>query len=103
MKLIPNKLSTRKTSIIFIMSACFLALLFFIIVVYENKRMNNDNTLPALVSGMLGFFALSLLISRMFRDARLRKNSKDDQNANEIIYRSLIENAGVVMYTASST
>lgn len=83
------------------MSACCLALLLFITVVYQNQKANNDNTFPALVGGIIGFTAIFGLLYKLQNDIRVRKNSKDDQNANEIIYRSLIENAGVVMYTTS--
>src|SRR5450432_52959 len=101
MKLISSRISKLKNSIVFIMSFCSFAFLFFIAVVLQNRNAEHDNTVSALAGVIISFIIIFGLLYRLRKDIRLRKNSSHDLTANEIIYRNLIENAGVVMYTTS--
>ena len=96
-----RKVSNLQNSILYIMSFFFLALLCFIIVLYENENANNDNTATALVGGIIAFIIIFGLLYRLNKDIKLRNNVKNDLVASEIKYRNLIENAGIVMYTTS--
>ena len=69
--------------------------------VYQNKNANNDNTATALSGGIIAFIIIFGLLYKLNKDIRLRKDAKTDQAANEIIYRNLIENAGITMYRTS--
>ena len=68
---------------------------------FRNKNAHNDNTVAALVGGITGFIIIFGLLYRLYRNKGLNKDAEDDLKADEIIYRNLIENAGVVMYTTS--
>ena len=83
------------------MSFSFFALLFFIVLIFQHKNAYTDNTTTALTGGIIAFIIIFVLLYRLNKDIKLRKNVKDDLAANEIKYRTLIENSGVVMYTSS--
>ncbi len=79
-----------------------MTLLYFIISVYRNKIAHNDNTLIDLVAGIISYMIIiGLLYNLKQRDSKLRSLAKNSLDANEIKYRSLIENSGIVMYTTS--
>lgn len=78
-----------------------LIVIFFIIIIYQNKNANNDNTQTAIAEGIIAFIIIFSLLYKLNRDIRLSNRIKDELAANETKYRSLIENAGIVMYTAS--
>nr|MDQ6890798.1 PAS domain S-box protein [Bacteroidota bacterium] len=99
--IILRKISNLQNSILYVMIFTFFALLFLIIVIYQNKTANNDNTITALAGGIISFITIFGLLYKLNKDIKLRNNAKDDLAANEIKYRNLIENAGVVMYTTS--
>ncbi|MDQ6901994.1 MAG: PAS domain S-box protein [Bacteroidota bacterium] len=62
---------------------------------------NNDNTVIALAGVLLAFTMIVVLLYKLDRDKKLRQNAKNDLAVNELKYRNLIENAGIVMYTTS--
>jgi PAS domain S-box-containing protein len=83
------------------MSFSVVAFLFLIVVMYQNKNANHNNAATVLSCGIIAFIIIFGLLCMLNKDILLKKYAKDDLAANEIIYRSLIENAGVVMYTTS--
>jgi PAS domain S-box-containing protein len=99
--IILSKVSNLKNSILYVMSFCFIVLLFFIILVYQDSTANNNNTLTALAGGIIAFAIIFGLLKRLKRDIKFVSNAKEELAANEIKYRNLIENAGIVMYTTS--
>ena len=98
---IPRKISSLQNSILFVMSFSFLFLLFFIILIWQNKKADNDNTIIAITGGVIAFIMIFGLLYRLDKDRKFGKIAKSDLEANEIKYRNLIENAGIVMYTTS--
>ncbi len=98
---IRRKLSNLQSGVLFVTSFCFLIVIFFIIIIYQNKNANNDNTQTAIAEGIIAFIIIFSLLYKLNRDIRLSNRIKDELAANETKYRSLIENAGIVMYTAS--
>ena len=101
MKPLFGRISNLGNTILYAMSFSFLALLFFISVVYKNKITDHDNTETALVGGIVAFIIISGLLYSLHYNKRSAKKAKYNVAPNEIIYRNLIENAGVVMYTTS--
>ena len=99
--IILRKVSNLQNSILYVLSFCLLTLLFFIIILYENKNVNSDNTATILAGGIIAFLIIFGLIYKLKKDIKLGNNAKDDLAANEIKYHNLIENAGIVMYTTS--
>jgi len=97
--LILRKAPYLQKSIWYIMSISFFAFLCFITRIYQHKSANADNTTTALIGGIIAFIIIFGLLFRLNKDIALRNNAKDDLAENEIKYRNLIENAGVVMYT----
>src|SRR5665647_634805 len=96
-----RKVSNLQNSILYVMSFSFLFLLLFIILIYQNKKANNDNTAIAITGGILAFITIFVLLYRLDKDRKFGKIAKNDLAANELKYRNLIENAGIVMYTTS--
>src|SRR5665647_1256872 len=94
-----RKVSNLQNSILYVMSFSFLFLLLFIILIYQNKKANNDNTAIAITGGILAFIVIFALLYRLDKDRKFGKIAKIDLAANELKYRNLIENAGIVMYT----
>jgi PAS domain S-box-containing protein len=82
-------------------SLCFFGLLFFMLVVYQNKNASNFTGIAALTGGILGCIVVSGSAYRFYKNKMPPVISNDQLTTNEIIYRSLIENAGAVMYTIS--
>ncbi|MEO8861291.1 MAG: PAS domain S-box protein [Ginsengibacter sp.] len=62
---------------------------------------NNDNTAMAIAGVLLAFSMIVVLLYKLDTDKKLRQNAKNDLVVNELKYRNLIENAGIVMYTTS--
>ena len=100
-KSIRQKFSNLQKSILYVMSFSFLGLISFIIVIYQNKTSNNDNTSTAITEGIITFLFIFILLYKLNKDLKLTNTAKEELEANEIKYRNLIENAGIVMYTAS--
>src|SRR5665647_3200827 len=96
-----RKVSNLQNSILYVISFSFLFLLLFIILIYQNKKANNDNTAIAITGGILAFITIFVLLYRLDKDRKFGKIAKNDLAANELKYRNLIENAGIVMYTTS--
>mgnify|MGYP000170865313 CR=1 FL=1 len=96
-----SKIKKLQSSILYIMLLALCAKLFFVILVYQNKNANTDNTKTALIGGGIAFLIISGLLYRLNKNMRLRKDATDNLALSESKYRSLIENSGVVMYTTS--
>ncbi|MEO8415278.1 MAG: PAS domain S-box protein [Ginsengibacter sp.] len=99
---ISRKISNLQNSILFVMSFSFLILLFFVIIIWQNKIADNDNTLIAITGGVIAFMMIFGLLYRLDKDRKFGEIAKSDLEANEIKYRNLIENAGIVLYTTST-
>jgi PAS domain S-box-containing protein len=85
------------------MSFSFLVSLIFIIVICFNKKANIDNTAIAIGGGVVAFTAICVLLYNLDKDKKLGQNARNNLAMNELKYRNLIENAGIVMYTTSLT
>ncbi|MEO6188173.1 MAG: PAS domain S-box protein, partial [Ginsengibacter sp.] len=96
---IPN--SRNKIAYSFVFS--FLVLFLWILSkLWQNHFSGEDNTEIALTIAIFSFLIISALLYLLkINHTRLRNSAKDDLVANELKYRNLIENAGVVMYTTS--
>lgn len=96
-----HKISNLKNSVLYVMSSCFLALLFFTLVIFHIKNNTPDKTILEFTVEIIAFtliFGLLFLVNRFIISG---KKAKEALDANEKIYRNLIENAGIVMYTTS--
>ncbi len=86
---------------LYIMSFCFLVLVFFIIVLFQNKNANTDNTVIAVIGGITAFFLIFGLLYKLNKNIKSGDIARNNLAANELKYRNLIENAGITMYTTS--
>ena len=69
--------------------------------IYTNRILNIDNTGFAMGEAVIFFVVIYGLLSRLEKDRKSGRNAKDNLVANELKYRNLIENAGIVMYTTT--
>ncbi len=96
-----RKMSILQSSVLYVMSFSIAAFLVFIIIIHQNKSASIDNTTTASIGAVIAIFIIFGLSYRLNKDMRLRKDAMDHLASNEIKYRNLIENAGVVMFTSS--
>jgi len=82
------------------MSFSFLVLLFFILFIFQNNNASENNPI-ALAGGIIAFIIILIFLFKIDKDRISGKIAKNDLVVNEIKYRNLIENAGVVMYTTT--
>ncbi len=82
------------------MSFSFLVLLFFIFFIYQNHN-TNENISIGIAGGIFAFVIILVFLFKIDEDRRSGKIAKSDLAANELKYRNLIENAGIVMYTTT--
>ncbi|MEO9099849.1 MAG: PAS domain S-box protein, partial [Ginsengibacter sp.] len=95
-----RKFSSLQNNILYGMSFSFLVLLFYILFVFQIKH-TNDNILIAIAGGIIAFTFTLIFLFRIDKDRQSGKIAKNDLVVNEIKYRNLIENAGIVMYTTT--
>jgi len=69
----------------------------------KNEKDYNTGVLLALFGGIFAFCLVLIVLFQLHRDIFLRKKAEEEVTASEAQYRNLIENAGVVMYTADNT
>ena len=82
------------------MSFSFLVLLFFILFIFKND--NSIENIPIAITGaIIAFVIILVFLFKIDEDRKSGKIAKDDLAANELKYRNLIENAGIVMYTTT--
>lgn len=96
-----RKISVLQSSVLYVMAFSIAAFLVIIIIIHQNKSASIDNTTTASIGAVIAIFIIFGLSYRLNRDIRLRKDAMDNLAENEVKYRSLIENAGVVMFTAT--
>ncbi|MEO7801523.1 MAG: PAS domain S-box protein [Ginsengibacter sp.] len=96
-----RKISVVQRSVLYVMAFSIAAFLVFIIIIHQNKSASISNTATASSGAVIAIFIIVGLSYRLNRDIRFRKDAMDGLAENEIKYRSLIENAGVVMFTTS--
>ncbi len=82
------------------MSFSFLVLLFFILFIFQNKNAG-DNIPVAITGAVISFIIILIFLFKVDVDRKAGKIAKNDLAANELKYRNLIENAGIVMYTTT--
>ncbi|NCI51270.1 PAS domain S-box protein [Sediminibacterium roseum] len=68
----------------------------------QNKKDHDSITYLTILAGLFSITLVLIIISQLNRDIRRRRAAEDAMRASEEKYRNLIENAGVVMYTANS-
>ena len=82
------------------MSVSFSVLLFFILFLFQNQSAI-EHLLFAIAGGILSFIFILVFLYRIDKDRQSGKIAKNTLAANELKYRNLIENAGIVMYTTT--
>jgi PAS domain S-box-containing protein len=82
------------------MSFSFLILMFFILVIFQNKNIH-ENNLIAITGGIIAFIIILVFLFKIDEDRKSGKIAKSDLVANEVKYRNLIENAGIILYTTT--
>lgn len=97
---LPGKLSRLQNNILYGMSFSFLVLVFFILFVFQKE--NAGINIPiAITGGVIAFIIILIFLFKIDEDRKAGKNARNDLAANELKYRNLIENAGIVMYTTT--
>lgn len=96
-----RRILNLQNGILYIMSFCFVVLVFFIIILCQNKSANNDNTAIAIIGGIISFILIFGLLYKLNKNIKLGDIARNNLVANELKYRNLIENAGITMYTTS--
>ncbi|HSN09931.1 MAG TPA: PAS domain S-box protein [Hanamia sp.] len=95
-----RKLSRLQNNILYGMSFSFLVLLFFILFIFKND--NTSENIPIAIAGaIIAFVIILVFLFKIDEDRKSGKIAKNDLAANELKYRNLIENAGIVMYTTT--
>ena len=69
----------------------------------QNEKSFNTGIFISLTGSSLAFLIVLWVLSQLNRDIMLRRKAEKEAIDNEIKYRTLIENAGVVMYTTDAT
>lgn len=82
------------------MSFSFLVLLCFILFVYQHQTAT-DHIPIAITGGVISFIIILVFLFKIDKDRKAGKIAKNDLAVNELKYRNLIENAGIVMYTTT--
>ena len=82
------------------MSFSFLVLLFFILFIFKNDN-TSENISIAITGRIIAFIIILMFLFKIDQDRKSGKIAKYDLAANELKYRNLIENAGIVMYTTT--
>ena len=95
-----RKLAGLQNNILYGMSFSFLVLLFFILFIFQNKS-SNENIHLAIAGGITAFIIILVFLFKIDEDRKTGKIAKNDLAANELKYKNLIENAGIVMYTTT--
>ncbi len=95
-----RKISRLQNNILYGMSFSFLVLLFFILFVFQNKHADANISI-AITGGVIAFIIILIFLFKIDQDRQAGKIAKNDLAANELKYRNLIENAGIVMYTTT--
>ncbi len=95
-----RKFSSLQDNILYGMSFSFIVLLFFIFFILTNKNTNGSTT-AEISGGIIAFIIILIFLFKIDKDRKSGKIAKNDLVVNEIKYRNLIENAGIVMYTTT--
>jgi PAS domain S-box-containing protein len=82
------------------MSFSFLVLLFFIFFIFQYKG-ETQHLLVAIAGATTAFVFILVFLYKIDEDRKSGKIAKSNLVANELKYRNLIENAGIVMYTTT--
>ncbi|MDE3212576.1 MAG: PAS domain S-box protein, partial [Bacteroidota bacterium] len=70
-------------------------------IIYLNKVLRFDNTVFAMAEAVVSFAIIFGLLSLLEKDRKSGNRARNNLLANELKYRNLIENAGIVMYTTT--
>lgn len=95
-----RKFNSLRRNILYGMSFCFFVLLFFILFVFQSAS-PVQHILIAIAGALVAFVLVLFFLFKIDLDRASGKIAKNDLAANELKYRNLIENAGIVMYTTS--
>src|SRR6185312_9747639 len=95
-----QKLKSLRKNILYGMSFCFFVLLFFILFLFQSAG-PVQHILIAIAGALVAFVFVLFFLFKIDLDRASGKIAKNDLAANELKYRNLIENAGIVMYTTS--
>jgi PAS domain S-box-containing protein len=68
----------------------------------QNEKTFQNSITTAIGGGIFAFVLVLAILYKLNRDIFRRKKAENDVSVNEEKYRNLIENAGVVMYTADN-
>ncbi|MCW3087225.1 MAG: hypothetical protein JWQ78_611, partial [Sediminibacterium sp.] len=68
----------------------------------KNEKDYNTGVYFALLGGIFAFFLVLAVLVELNSDIHLRKKAEEEAGLNETKYRNLIENAGVVVFTADA-
>jgi PAS domain S-box-containing protein len=82
------------------MSFSFFVLLLFILSLFQNKN-EVGHLFIAIAGATIAFVFILIFLYKIDEDRQSGENARNDLIANELKYRNLIENAGIVMYTAT--
>ena len=95
-----HKLKNLQNNILYGMSFSFFVLLFFILFLFQNNSAV-EHLFYAIAGGITAFISILVFLFRIDKDRQSGKMAKNELVANELKYRNLIENAGIVMYTTT--
>ena len=93
-----QKFKRLRKNILYGMSFCFFVLLFFILFLFQSAG-PLEHILIAIAGALVAFVFVLFFLFKIDLDRASGKIAKNDLAANELKYRNLIENAGIVMYT----
>lgn len=95
-----RKFNALQNNILYGMSFSFLVLLFFILFLFQNISAI-EYVFFAIAGGITAFLFILVFLYKIDSDRQSGKIAKNDLAANELKYRNLIENTGIVMYTTT--
>jgi PAS domain S-box-containing protein len=95
-----RKFAALKNDFLFRMSFSFFVLLLFILSLFQNKS-EAHHLLIAVAAATIAFVFILIFLYKIDEDRQSGENARNDLIANELKYRNLIENAGIVLYTTT--
>lgn len=94
-----RRILNMQKGIVYTMLFCFLALVFFVVLLF--KEPNNDDTTIGITGGIIAFIIIYGVLYKLNKNIKSGDIARNKLVANELKYRTLIENAGITMYTTS--
>lgn len=98
--LLIRRYSRIQNNILYGMTFSFLVLLFFIFFIFQGKADTQD-LFVAIAGATTAFVFILVFLYKVDEDRKSGKIARSNLVANELKYRNLIENGGIVMYTTT--